>query len=143
MATQFVAVDTLLEGAPSYVIGLVDIIKRTGAYSMQIREVDTPPPTVWCVVSEHYLDAEGRPTHDTTNDHAIEAAASPYVGVALQRLVAQLLDGGTCAHCNRPTIFHEDPDHEPEPWMRLVSCPVFWHDASGAYVLECQNRETT
>ncbi len=130
-----VEVDELLQDAPAHVVGLVDLIKRTGAYSMQMREVDDPAPTVWVVVTTHYLNEDGFPCTDTDAELHVEAAAAQNLGTALKRMTELLMDGGMCVKCNRPTLFYALLDGDVE-FLRQVSCVTYWNGEQ--FVKSCQ-----
>jgi hypothetical protein len=66
------------------------MLPRLGAKSLQIRYCDEEQPVVWMAVAE-FADV----------DPQVAAALNP--GRALLRLLEQLVDGGKCTHCNRPT----------------------------------------
>lgn len=85
----------------------LDMVRRTGATSTDIRWSDDQQPVVWMAVSTHYIDPV---THMPTAGprtgvahHQVAAALDPLT--ALLRLCEQLMDGGMCAHCHRPTGF--------------------------------------
>lgn len=73
----------------------VEMIGRTGAETFAMRWSDEEQPVVWMAVAGY---ADGR--------HEAAAALNP-VRAAL-RLCEQLIDGGACQHCHRPSGF--DPD---------------------------------
>lgn len=129
-----------MESAPAHVIGLVDLIKRTGAWSLQMREVDDPPPLCWVVVVTHYIDEEGMPTADTQKgEQHYEAVAAMDLGTALKRMAEVLMDGGMCMTCKRPTAFYTDLDGAPGA-MELFACCTYWD--GDKYMKTC-GRETT
>jgi hypothetical protein len=82
-------------------IAATELIGRTGAIQFQIRYSDDPPPVVWIAVAEY-------------KGNHFETAAAMDPSRAVFRLCDQLIDGGTCTHCERPTGFSEDVD-----WMPL------------------------
>jgi hypothetical protein len=79
-------------------LAAVDLIRRTGASSFQIRYSDDEQPIVWFVVSTHVVDG-----HEV---HEVDASLDP-VRAAL-RLCERLVDGGRCAHCGRPAGLEPD-----------------------------------
>jgi hypothetical protein len=80
------------------------MLGRTGAQHFQIRFCDEEVPTVWI--------ASG-----CWGDYWETAAAIDPV-TALFRLCDQVIDGGTCTHCGRPTGFVSDFDPMPaESWI--------------------------
>jgi hypothetical protein len=85
----------------------IDLVGRNGARSIQIRFSDDEEPTVWMAVAEFRLDAAGHVTKGEGDVH-YEAAGALHPLAALFRLCGQLMDGGQCTHCDRPTGFDED-----------------------------------
>lgn len=79
---------------------VVDMVGRTGAKEIQIRYSDEEKPTVWFAVAVYSDDR-----------FDCGAGADPYMAVC--RLLDQLVDGGQCTHCGRPTGFSPDPDSLP------------------------------
>jgi hypothetical protein len=71
-------------------IAAVDLIRRTGAEQVQIRYDDAEEPVVWFAVAVY---VQGR----------FDAAAAPEPVGATLRLAEQLVDGGQCTHCGKPT----------------------------------------
>lgn len=67
----------------------------------QLRYSDDEEPTVWMAVGIY----EG----------AWECAAAPDPVRAVFRLCDQLIIGGVCTHCNRPSAFEEEPLGGPMP----------------------------
>lgn len=96
-------------------IAAVDLIGRTGAQSFAIRYSDDEQPLVWIALAEHVIGAEGRPVEPGTvgscNVHEVAAALDPLLAVL--RLAEQLVDGGTCTHCQRPTGLELDLETMP------------------------------
>jgi len=85
----------------------IDLLGRNGARSVQLRYSDDEQPVVWMAVAEFHLDGRGRPTKDDGEQH-YEAAGAMHPLSALFKLCGQLMDGGECTHCHRPTGFDED-----------------------------------
>lgn len=99
-------------------IAAFDMLRRTGARSVQVRyddgdqEGDDPDKTVWMAIAEF---GDGR--------WDVGAAREPVEAVF--RLCVQLIDGGTCTHCNRSTAF--DPETWPVPPPdEVAGMPVCW-----------------
>jgi hypothetical protein len=87
----------------------VELLGRTGAAQFAIRYCDEDRPIVWIATAlwgRHWETA---------------AAMTPLEAVF--RLCDQVLDGGQCTHCKRPTGF--TPDLDPMPLDRLV-CWYQW-----------------
>lgn len=78
-----------------------DLIGRTGADNIQFRYCDEEKPVVWMALAEYH-------------DHW-EVAAGITPATAVFRLCEQLVDGGTCTHCHRPTGVTFDFDPMPLP----------------------------
>lgn len=81
-------------------LAAVKMIERTGAKGFQLRFHDDEKPTVWLAVA-------------TYSDGKAEAAAALHPLPAVFRLCDQLIDGGQCTHCGRPTGFSQDIDPLP------------------------------
>lgn len=79
-------------------MGLVAWFPRLGASELQIRYSDDESPIVWMAVAK------------VANRRAprFEAAAALDPSEAVKRLAAQLIDGGVCVHCGKPTGFESD-----------------------------------
>lgn len=73
----------------------VDMVRRTGAETFQIRYQDDEDPVVWLAVAGY----EGE---------RWEAAAAMNPLRAVLRLCERLIDGALCVHCNRPAGFEAD-----------------------------------
>lgn len=73
----------------------VEMVRRTGSNQFQLRWSDDEEPVVWFAVALY------------PNDRW-ETAAGRDPFVAVSRLLEQIIDGGTCAHCKRPAGL--DPD---------------------------------
>ena len=84
----------------------LDLLRRTGASSFQIRYQDDEQPTVWIAVGE-WKTTDGMPTPDGA-DIRHEAAGALHARTALLRLLEQVLDGGKCMHCQRPSGMEAD-----------------------------------
>lgn len=70
-------------------LAAVDLVRRTGASSFGVRYQDDDDPVVWIAVAEY----EG----------GWDAGAGRDPFQAVMRLLDQLIDGGCCTHCGRPT----------------------------------------
>lgn len=105
----------------------LDLLRRTGAMSVQIRYSDDEEPTVWMAVAEHNVSDAGLPmAAGTEGTHTVyEAAAAMTPADAAVRLAESLLDGvGTCVHCKRPTGVSTDWQNA-QPLDKLVCWQVF------------------
>jgi hypothetical protein len=102
---------------PRFLAG-VDLLRRTGAASFQMRYSDDEQPVVWIAVSEWKLNDEGHPM--PKGDHAgtyFDAAAATSPLGAVLRLCDLVVDGGHCVHCGKPTAVSdkfEEPTLLPE-----------------------------
>lgn len=91
-------------------IPATEMIGRTGAKSFQIRYSDDEVPVVWFAVAVY-------------NETQFECAAAPDPIGAVLRLCDQIVDGGMCTHCQRPTGFIADLDPVP---LGEVVCWYQW-----------------
>jgi hypothetical protein len=111
----------------------LNVLRRTGARAVQIRYSDDEQPTVWFIVAS-YAMREGRPVGSgKINHHETAAALDPLTAVF--RLCDQLVDGGTCAHCHRPTGFNKEPGALP---LDRHICWWNWDPEVGKFVQGCQ-----
>jgi hypothetical protein len=80
----------------------VGLIGHTGAKHFELRysepEDGHVDVVIWMAIAEY--DREGRAVH--------EVGASTDPSQAIFRLCDQLIDGGHCTHCHRPSGFSED-----------------------------------
>jgi len=104
------------------------LIGRTGARSFQIRYSDDEKPVVWMAVGE-WRFKNGRPV-SSGGERVFEAAAGVHPLTAVLRLLDQIIDGGQCDHCKRPTGI---TDHWQSPMP--MSDAVCW------YVFDPENEE--
>lgn len=93
-------------------MAVLDMVRRTGAREVQIRYSDDEEPTVWMVVARYHRGKDGRPKPSgALNAWDAGAGQDPFTAVC--RLLDQVVDGGTCTHCLRPTGFSPDADDLP------------------------------
>jgi hypothetical protein len=76
-------------------LAVFDLIRRTGAKQIQIRYSDDEQPVVWFGVAVY-------------DDTHWETASAHEPLRAMLRLAEQLVDGGMCTHCKRPTGLEPD-----------------------------------
>lgn len=79
-------------GIDHRLLAAIDLIGRTGAHDFKLQHCDEEPPTVWMA----------RVSYD---DGRQDCAAAMDPNVAVLRLCDQLIDGGICTHCLKPTGF--------------------------------------
>lgn len=91
---------------PRLVAG-VKLLERTGARSFELRFTEQEP-TAWVAVGTWRMNRNGFPVPTGGKAHHECAAAMDPVEAVL-RLCAQILDGGHCAHCRKPSSFLPDP----------------------------------
>lgn len=88
----------------------LDLLGHTGAVEVKLWYCDEEkPPVVWVCAARW----SGR----------WECAASPGPLEAVFRLCDQVIDGGTCTHCNRPAGFTADLDPMP---LDVMICWYQW-----------------
>lgn len=102
-------------------VACVDMLGRAGAQATQIRFADDEQPTVWFLVAQF---PDGR----------WDAAAGQDPLHAAGRLLEQLVDGGSCKHCGRPTGFSLDTDSMP---MDELVCWYQYDPSTKAIVKGC------
>jgi hypothetical protein len=74
------------------------MLGRTGATQFQIRYSDEDEPVIWMVAARW------------SNHWEVAASMSPLGAVF--NLCDQVVDGGTCTHCGKPTGFVADSEGE-------------------------------
>lgn len=75
-------------------VAAIELIGRTGGSQFQLRYSDDDEPTVWMAVGRW--------------PYGSEAAAALDPLRAVLRLLDQVVDGGTCAHCGKPSGVTDD-----------------------------------
>ena len=85
----------------------VDMIERTGAAEYRHDSLTFDDKIVW-IATVAYPDGRW------------DSAASPAPYRSALRLAEQLVDGGTCVHCKRPTGLEERFDEPPAGPFNLV-----------------------
>lgn len=73
---------------------VVEMIGRTGASQFSLRYQDDEQPTVWVCIAKW--------------GETFEATGAMTPLVAAMRLLEQVVDGGQCKHCGRPTGASDD-----------------------------------
>jgi hypothetical protein len=81
----------------------IDLLGRTGAEEFQIRYCGEQEPAVWIAAAKWH--------------EVWEVGASTGALEAIFRLLAQVLDGGHCQHCNRPSGFEATIEANPLPGL--------------------------
>ena len=119
-------------------VATIDLLRRTGAVSTQIRYSDDEKPTVWFAVVEYRRGRDGLPK-PTGPVNAWETAAGHHPVEALLRLCQQVLDGGTCVHCHRMTMFHADLDDSPLPGIDEMLCAYQWDPELRTFRRSCED----
>lgn len=115
----------------------VDLIKRVGAATFQVGyandEEDNDGPVVWYALAG-FRWRNGRPVgNGKINRYETAAALDPVTAVL--RLCDQLIDGGRCQHCDRPTGFEPTIDHMP---LSDVLCWYQWDPEMKTFRRGCE-----
>lgn len=118
-------------------VAAIDLLRRTGAADTQIRYSDDGDPTVWLAVVRHRVGTAGVPVA-TGYINSWEAAAGHTPVEALLRLCERVIDGGHCAHCQRPTMFHADLDDAPLPGVDVLFCAYEWDPELATFRRGCE-----
>lgn len=98
----------------------IAMLGRTGAAEFQVRYCDEEKPTVWVAAARwggHW-----------------EAAAAMSPVQAVFRLCDEVIDGGTCTHCQRPTGFEPSLDVMP---LNALVCWYQFDPSTKAFVRGC------
>jgi hypothetical protein len=102
----------------------IDLIGRTGANEFQFRYSDDEKPVVWMALARW----------GTRWD--VAAGINP--AIAIFRLLDEVIDGGKCTHCERPTGFEESMD--PMPLSNLV-CWYQWDPERKTFRRGCEGEK--
>lgn len=103
----------------------IDLLRRTGMSQFQLRYSDDEEPTVWFTVA---LYEDGR--WDTASAGDPESA--------VLRLCEEVLTGGECVHCGRPTGFDDDHDDTINEVLTHGSvCWIMWDPELKVFRLGC------
>ena len=105
------SLDTLPPEQQRKLKAAVDVIGRTGAHNIQIRWSDDEQPVVWFVVASY-------------DEDVWETAAGRDPIDALLRCAAQLIDGGQCRHCGRPSALDTDWENPLSTFAAQVGLPI-------------------
>ena len=87
-------------------VAAVKLVRRTGARTFTLRYSDDEEPTVWMAVGEWLWRDGGPVAKDGETRYEVAAALTPLV--ASMRLLDQIVDGGTCAHCGKTTAVSDN-----------------------------------
>ena len=91
----------------------IELLRRSGLVEFQIRFQDDETPTVWIAVG-------------AWSGERFETASALAPDLAVRRLVDQVVDGGECAHCHRPTVvLHDASDFSLSTIDALCA---YWYD---------------
>ena len=128
-----------LDGSPNdpRFAAAAKLIGRTGARSFEIRydEGETKKqPTVWMAIGEWSIK-NGRPVAKG-GEQRFEAAAGMDPLTAVLRLLDEMIDGGQCTHCDRPTGI-TDHWQTPMPLSDSV-CWYTWDPELEEYRRSCE-----
>jgi hypothetical protein len=106
----------------------IQLLERTGAREFRIgySHDDDGEPTVWYAVASWRGGAEA------------SGALDPVTAVL--RLCEQVIDGGTCTHCQRPTIFDfDDPSDDAHLALAAaLGCCYAWDPELATFRRGCE-----
>lgn len=120
----------------------IDLLRRTGARDFQLRYSDDEEPIVWMALAGWYVGRDGTPV--ATAREAARVAKSYNVAASFAPLDAvfalcdETIDGGTCAHCGRPSGFIADVEHTS---LDDVICWFQWDPETNTYMRGCEARD--
>lgn len=124
--------------SPRFLAG-VKLIERTGARNFRIgySPEEDGEPVVWYATATWFWRS-GRPVADARGGAQVrhEAAAAMDATTAVMRLCEQIIDGGECMHCHRPTIFLADAD-DAGPLDRM-GCVYQWDPELATFRRSCE-----
>jgi len=121
---------------PPKLLAAVKLLERTGArsYRTGYSDPDDGEPTVWYAVATWRGRPAGGFAVKGRDRHEAAAALDPVT--ATLRLCEQVIDGGQCAHCKRPTIFLADAD-DAGPLDRM-GCVYQWDPELSTFRRSCE-----
>lgn len=119
---------------PKFIAG-VDMARRTGSIEFQLRYSDDAEPTVWVAVATHNIGVNGLPAPPAEPGEITHTAAGGLTPLsAVLRLCDQLIDGGQCAHCGKPSAF----DHGTASALPPALCWTQWDPELKTYRRNCE-----
>lgn len=118
----------------------VDLVRRTGSVEFVIREVDSSGevdhPTVFVAFAMHRIGEFGRPVPDGQPGRPVWTVGAGLGPIrAVLALADDLIDGGECVHCHRPTGVTEDI--APMPASAAI-CWYQWDPELGTFRRGCE-----
>jgi hypothetical protein len=126
---------------PRFVAG-VDLLRRSGMRTFRVGYSDEADgdPVVWYAVGTWGLDPRTRRPLPVGGRISHEAAASIHPVQAVLRLCEQVIDGGTCAHCGKRTVFSPDVDSTFEQMLTagLEGCLYAWDPELATFRRGCE-----
>ncbi len=121
MASEF---DDLTGAHEGKLVAAVDMIGRMGGKEFQLRfddrDLDGGTPVVWMALAR-WDRLLGRQVPDDVRWQAT-GGVTPWQ--AIFRLLESVMDGGTCAHCHKPTAVDERP---PDAALMATEEVVCWY----------------
>lgn len=118
-------------------VGAIDMLRRTGAADFQIRFSDDEQPVVWIAVVRHRVK-DGLPVSDGPVNSSMAAAGLTPLEAVLE-LCEKAIDGGTCAHCHRLTMFTAELSTTSlDDLIDLAVCQTMWDPELATYRRACE-----
>lgn len=117
-------------------LAAVQLLERTGAHDFRIgySDPDDGEPIVWYAVATWQRITAGPTVH-----RAAEAAGSVDPVLAVFRLCEQVIDGGQCMHCGRPTIFDATPsDTLADDMLDVMGCRYAYDPERSTFRRDCE-----
>lgn len=119
----------------------LELLRRTGQLEFQLRYSDDTQPIIWIAVGRWSIGDDGRPVADGGDEH-YETASSTNPVQAVLRLLENMVDGGMCANCERPTGVLFPEDNRP-PILRDAVCWFTFDADSKRFVSDCRREAAT
>ena len=118
------------------------MIGRTGADEMNIRFSEEPAPVVWIAAAHWPASEVTAPGIDGTIEvpDRWDAAGGMTPWRAVFRLCEAVIDGGTCAHCGRPTMVDEQPASELLAMLDGITCAYRYDPELDTFRRSCEGR---
>jgi hypothetical protein len=122
---------------PRFIAG-VQLLERTGARNFRIGysdEADGEPIVWYACATWKRIKAPAATWH---GDYS-EAAGALDPTAAVIRLCELVVDGGTCTHCGRPTIFDDNVSDTPiDALFNEMGCVYGWDPELATFRRGCE-----
>lgn len=133
-----------MELDPRFAAG-VKLLERTGARQFRVghSHEDDGEPIVWYATAKWLVGLDGLPrAKGSPSDPVVpahHAAGAMHPMLAVMRLCDDVITGGSCVHCYRPTIFDENPSDTPfDALLNAMGCVYAWDPELQTFRRSCE-----